>query len=469
VSPSTAATATLSRTELAPKTARRTRRASQPVKATLAAIPFEVVPTGPLAGLRVVHLSFEGPDRYSAAGGLGIRVTTLARAAAALGASVELYFVGDPSMPTQEVQHGVTLHRRCQEISEHAPNGVYDAEEAKIAEMCTVLPAELADSIVADAAIGVRTVVLAEDWHMAWPLIGLHDELVRRDKRDAAHLVWTANNRFGFDRIDFARLNAAATLVTISRAMKHIMWGVGVNPMVVPNGIPADALVAPADTSVATMRSAFAGRTTLSKVGRWDLDKRWMMALEATASLAQAGDKAVLLARGWNGSDASREHYKELRQRADELGLHWVVCDRATTTDAEFVESLADAALEVACVVEIATPVDGSRLKVLYTGCDAVLANSGFEPFGLVGLEAMAAGAIVMTGSTGEDYVQPYRNAFALDTDEPDEIVRCLLWLRAKPERAAMMRSAGSETARNYTWPDVIERLLLAIGITDVM
>jgi hypothetical protein len=51
---------------------------------------------------------------------------------------------------------------------------------------------------------------------------------------------------------------------------------------------------------------------------------------------------------------------------------------------------------------------------VLFSGSAAVLANSGREPFGLVGLETMAAGGVACTGSTGEDYVVPGQNALVL-------------------------------------------------------
>jgi hypothetical protein len=185
--------------------------------------PLGTLPTstGSFGSVRFVHLSFEGPDPYSRAGGLAIRVTTLAEAMAATGALVDLYFVGDPALSGIEERDGVTLHRWCQVISAQAPAGVYDQEERKIEDLCIWLPSVLADVVAADRHAGRRTIVLAEDWHMAWPLIAVHDQLVRAGLRDAATLVWTANNRFGFDRIDFERLAGAAKIFTISRAMKH--------------------------------------------------------------------------------------------------------------------------------------------------------------------------------------------------------------------------------------------------------
>ena len=160
--------------------------------------------------LHVIHLSFEGPDPYAHAGGLAVRVTTMAQSLAAMGHQVDLYFIGDPAAAGVEHRRGVTLHRWSQSISARAPGGVYDGEEDKIADWCTSLPRHLADVVAADAAAGRPTMILAEDWHTAWPLICLHDELVNRGLRHHPVLAWTANNRFGFERIDFARLHRAA-------------------------------------------------------------------------------------------------------------------------------------------------------------------------------------------------------------------------------------------------------------------
>ena len=47
-------------------------------------------------------LSFEGPDRYAQAGGLGVRITHLAETLAQHGFETHLLFVGDPAAPGRE-------------------------------------------------------------------------------------------------------------------------------------------------------------------------------------------------------------------------------------------------------------------------------------------------------------------------------------------------------------------------------
>lgn len=438
-----------------------------PPPAQLAAAAPPRCPIGVVAGaLRFVLLSFEGPDRYSSAGGLGVRVNNLALALAADGTPVDLYFVGDPDLPPVEDRYGVRLHRWCQAISALARDGVYEAEEQKIEELCTRWPTHLANLVATDARVGRRTVVLAEDWHTVWPLIALHDELERRGLRKRAVLAWTANNRFGFDRIDFARLATAATILTVSRAMKHLLWQHGVNPLVVPNGIPDDLLENPPVIGRAALEQVFVGRrVSLAKVGRWDPDKRWHMALDAVAHLRDRNQDAVLLARGWNGSTAASAYHEALRVHAAHLRLPWVRLNGIGRGQRELAAGVRALDPGGSAVIELAFPVEGDQLRALYGGVDAVLANSGFEPFGLVGLEAMASNGLVITGATGEDYLVPFHNGLALDTDDACEILAHLDWLRADPKRPWAMRAAAVETARRYRWPDITDRLLLALGL----
>ena len=90
-----------------------------------------------------------------------------------------------------------------------------------------------------------------------------------------------------------------------------------------------------------------------------------------------------------------------------------------------------------------------------------MLANSGYEPFGLVGLEAMAAGGVAYVGSTGEDYAIPMRNSVVLDdVGSPDEIVQVARLLRDDPEVARRIREGARETAQLHTWDALLPLLL---------
>jgi glycosyltransferase involved in cell wall biosynthesis len=114
-------------------------------------------------------------------------------------------------------------------------------------------------------------------------------------------------------------------------------------------------------------------------------------------------------------------------------------------------------------VVNLTSFLNESMLGVIYPACDAVLANSGHEPFGLVGLEVMAAGGLAVTGATGEDYAVSYRNALVLETDDAIELVTELNLIQQRPRLAADIRRRGRVTARTYVWEKVIDQLLLRI------
>jgi len=75
----------------------------------------------------------------------------------------------------------------------------------------------------------------------------------------------------------------------------------------------------------------------------------------------------------------------------------------------------------------------------------------------------MAAGGTAVTGSTGEDYAEAYRNAVVLETDDPIEIVTELSVLKQRPRLAAEIRKRGRTTARDYVWDKVIDQLLLRV------
>ncbi len=404
-------------------------------------------------------LSFEGPDRYALAGGLGVRITHLAETLAGRGFDTHLIFIGDPHAPGRESRCGgrLTLHRWGQWISAHHPLGVYDGEEGKLDDFNRSAPPFIIEEIIRPAlAAGRLPVILAEEWQTAQALILLERQLAAAGLRERTIRFWNANNTTSFHRVDWPRLNNAARITTVSRYMKHLMWNMDLNPLVIPNGIPADLLDPLPAGQAAVVRQALDPQQNavfLFKVGRFDPAKRWLMAVEAAAQIKAAGHRVVFPLRG--GIEAHRD---EVFARAHQLGL----TAGHVHNQPDSWESLVDLLREAppADIVHLDFFMPQSWLRPFYAAADAVLANSGHEPFGLVGLEAMAAGGLVFTGTTGEEYTLGGPCAVALDTEEPAEIATQVLDIRGNPARAAAMRAAARARAAAFTWEQISDILL---------
>lgn len=400
-------------------------------------------------------LSFEGPDPYARAGGIASRISGLAETLAATGFETHLWFVGDPDLPGSETRDKLRLHRWCQWISRHHPGGVYDGEEGKRSDYVASLPPRLvSDHLSPHVAGGGRAVVLAEEWHTADAV--LHTDWLLRCAgiRDRVEMRWNANNVFGFDRVDWVRLKESAGITAVSRYMRHLMWRYGVDAHVIPNGLSADAFQPADQAAVQAIRERLRDRLVLSKVARWDPDKRWLLAVDSTADLKRQGRRPLLVARG--GVEA---HGAEVLARAAAAGLRLVERTQPGAGVADLVASLAD--VGDADVVSLRAPMSPAACKTLYRAADAVLANSGHEPFGLVGLEAMAVGGLACTGSTGEDYAIPGWNCLVLQSDDAGELAHHLSLLEAAPTTARNLRRRARRTAEHYAWEQVIEHQLL--------
>lgn len=76
------------------------------------------------------------------------------------------------------------------------------------------------------------------------------------------------------------------------------------------------------------------------------------------------------------------------------------------------------------------------------------------EGFGIVYLEAMAAGCITF-GTQGEgiaDVIRSEENGFLVPADDPEAIVQVIEWCLANPEKAAAIAERGRQVALALTW-----------------
>ena len=411
-----------------------------------------------------VSLSFEGPDVYSTAGGLGIRVSELTESLAGQGYETHLIFVGDPYKAAVEDRINGKLHlkRWSQWISKYYPHGVYDGEEQKLYDYSESVPYHVYQEIAAPAiAQGKMVVIIGEDWHTAEAICRTSDLLHWHNLRHRCILMWNCNSLMSLYRINWGRLNFTATITTVSRYMKHRLWAYGVNPLVIPNGIPRRFLDPVSHERVLAlqdvMRRGDPDRLFLFKIGRFDPDKRWLMAIEAVARLKYSGHPVSMVIRG-----GIEPHGGEVLNRARHLGLNVQDIEAKRPTADECVDLLRDAG--EADIYNLRFFVPEAFVRTCYAAADATLANSGHEPFGLVGLEVMAAEGIAFTGSTGEDYAVSFENAVALETEDPDEIVGYLLHLQQHHEDRDKIRIEGKRTAGEFLWEEVIENLTGKLG-----
>lgn len=404
-----------------------------------------------------VLLSFEGPDIYSQAGGLGVRITHLSRALSEKGFLTHLFFIGDPGLKGEEVCHNgkLVLHRWCQWISAYHPAGVYQGEYEKLSDYTASIPEYLLENVIKPASNdGKIIVVLAEEWHTVSAVCRLDRLLKNYGLRERVVLFWNANNTFGFEHIDFPELSRAATITTVSRFMKQTMWNLGLNPIVIPNGIPRFLLNRIDSSASAKLRQGLAADLILAKIARWDPDKRWNMAVEAAARLKARGMRTVLIARG--GLEGYGE---EIIYNARSLGLRVTdIISRDCSLD-NLLETVISSASQ-ADMLNLKFHCSQDFLRIIYHASNAILANSGREPFGLVGLETMAAGGIAFTGSTGEDYTIPFYNSIVLETSDPKEIETYVMFLAEHPEDDNRIRKAARFTAGRFTWEQIIDNLI---------
>lgn len=244
---------------------------------------------------------------------------------------------------------------------------------------------------------GKRAVILAEEWQPVDAV--LHSDWLLRQAgmRQQVMILWNANNTFAFERINWDRLGKAAIITTVSRYMKHLMHNLGVHPLVVPNGLSADTLQPPAREAVASFKARVRGRTVVSKVARWDPSKRWLFAVDTVSAMKRVGWQPLLIARG-----GIQPHGVDVLAAASAAGLH--VVDRQLPQRGVHGLLQVLQGLDGVDVVNPCSPLDHESRLVLLHSAAAILANSQHEPFGLVGLETMAAGGVACLGYTGEDY-----------------------------------------------------------------
>jgi glycosyltransferase-like protein len=120
----------------------------------------------------------------------------------------------------------------------------------------------------------------------------------------------------------------------------------------------------------------------------------------------------------------------------------------------EFLQVLAESELQVDRDIFLLGVVPEARLALLYQAADILTFPSVKEGWGLVTLEAMAAGVPVLTSDLPvfREYLRPEQNALLVDPFDEQAIAAGMLRLVNDDSLRQRLAAAGPATARRFSW-----------------
>jgi glycogen(starch) synthase len=377
--------------------------------------------------MRVMVLSWEYPPVV--VGGLGRHVHALCEAMAAAGHEVTVVSRHSPGAAYDEVVHGVRVVR----VPEDPP--LFDFEQSLLSWTMAFNHA-LTRAALAVADQTDPEVVHAHDWlvahaattlkhHLGVPLVAtVHATEAGR------HQGWLpgALNR-SIHTVEWWLTYEARRVVTCSEYMR---WEVTrlfdlppdkVTP--IANGVDA----APVDhDAVAAIRAEYGDAPLLLFAGRLVYEKGLHDVLRALPRLKRRhpGLRLLVAGEGPQGDD--------LRAQAK--------------------------ALRLGRSVEWLGFVEPDRLAALTAAADCALVPSIYEPFGMVALEAAAAGTPLVVADTGglREFVRHGATGLRFTSGDVAGLADAVSLLLRDEVLARRLARAGRAALRDYTWPAIAAR-----------
>lgn len=117
-------------------------------------------------------------------------------------------------------------------------------------------------------------------------------------------------------------------------------------------------------------------------------------------------------------------------------------------------------------------PPDSPELKAAYAAADVFALPSVHEPFGIVALEAWAAGVPLVAARVGglKDFVRDGENGLLFDPSDDAALPAALRRLTDDPALGPRLAAQASEDVLAYGWPTLVARLIdlyVSLGATN--
>ena len=199
----------------------------------------------------------------------------------------------------------------------------------------------------------------------------------------------------------------------------------------IPNGVNVAPFQSCSEKLIEELRARYApnGEKLLYYVGRITPEKGVQVLLRALPAIRESYPDVRLLVAGRNS--------EQLLPLVNELGVE-------------------DA-------VELLGFIDSETRDCLYCSVDAAVFPSLYEPFGIVALEAMAAGCNVIASDIGglSEVVDHRRTGLTFRANDPPSIAGAVRQLFSDPVQARAMRArALQEVTRSYNWVTIADSTL---------
>lgn len=381
--------------------------------------------------LRVLMLSWEYPPVV--VGGLGRHVHALATSLASAGHQVTVATRHAPDAPLEELREGVRIVR----APEDPP--LFPLATPTLLAWTMAFNHSLTRAALHAAATDSYDVIHAHDWLVTHTAVTLRDHLgiplvaTVHATEAGRHQGWLPNDMNKcIHSVEWWLGHEASRVLVCSGYMR---WEVSrlleLEPgkiEVIANGVDAPVWQASAP-AIAAARARFGGSGPLvGFAGRLVYEKGVQHLVSALPELRyrHPGLRVVIAGDG--------PHRAELQAETERLRL-----DRAVSF-AGFV---------------------GADLPATLAATDTIVVPSIYEPFGMVALEAAAAGAPLAVSATGglAEIVEPGVTGVTFPAKDPDALANAVSTLLSDEDAARRMADqARAMVETRYTWPAIAQK-----------